>query len=100
MPADLNIQQLAEVALQLSGMSATDSRQLAQTIDWKSTLVLPLPRGAGSYSQVQVAGTQGTLINGNRGPHYVLLWVKNGVIYGLVGRGDSSNAVALANSLS
>jgi hypothetical protein len=83
-------------------MSDTEARQLAQTIDWKSTLVLPLPRGAGSYSQVQVGGAQGTLINGssNRGPHYVLLWVKNGIIYGLVGHGDSSDAVALANSLS
>jgi anti-sigma factor RsiW len=101
-PADLNIQQLAEVGFQLAGMSDTEARQLAQTIDWKSTLVLPLPRGAGSYSQVQVGGAQGTLINGssNRGPHYVLLWVKSGIIYGLVGHGDSSDAVALANSLS
>jgi anti-sigma factor RsiW len=101
-PADLNIQQLAEIAFQLAGMSDTESRQLAQTIDWKSTLVLPLPRGAGSYSQVQVGGAQGTLINGssNRGPHYVLLWVKSGIIYGLVGHGDSTDAVALANSLS
>jgi hypothetical protein len=101
-PSDLNIQQLAEIAFQLSGMSATESRQLAQTIDWKSTLVLPMPRGAGSYTQVQVGGAQGTLIHGSsrRGPDYVLIWVKNGIIYGLVGHGDSSDAVALANSLS
>jgi hypothetical protein len=37
--------------------------------------------------------------SGRRGPDYVLVWVKNGIIYGLVGHGDSSNAVALANSL-
>jgi hypothetical protein len=101
LPSDLNIQQLAEIGFQLSGMSATEARQLAQTIDWKSTLVLPMPRGAGSYSEVQVGGSQGTLINGSgrRGPDYVLIWVKSGIIYGLVGHGDSSNAVALANSL-
>jgi Putative zinc-finger len=101
MPSDLNLQQLAEIGFQLTGMSATQARELGQTIDWKSTLVLPIPRSASSYSQVTVNGVQGTLIQGSgrRGPDYVLVWVKNGIIYGLVGHGDSSNAVALANSL-
>jgi len=103
MPADLNIQQLAEIGFQLTRMSPTQARELAQTIDWKSTLVLPIPRRAGTFSQVTVAGTQATLITNNggrRGPDYVLIWVKNGIIYGLVGRGDASEAVTLANSLS
>ena len=103
MPADLNIQQLAEIGFQLARMSPTQARELAQTIDWKSTLVLPIPRRAGTFSQVTVAGTQATLITNNggrRGPDYVLIWVKNGIIYGLVGRGDATEAVALANSLS
>jgi Putative zinc-finger len=101
MPSDLNLQQLAEIGFQLAGMSATQARSLGQTIDWKSTLVLPIPRFASSYSQVTVNGVQGTLIEGSgrRSPDYVLIWVKNGIIYGLVGHGDSSNAVALANSL-
>ena len=101
MPSDLNLQQLAEIGFQLAGMSATQARDLGQTIDWKSTLVLPIPRFATSYSQVTVNGVQGTLIQGSgrRGPDYVLVWVKNGIIYGLVGHGDSSDAVALANSL-
>src|SRR6202162_1668350 len=101
MPSDLNLQQLAEIGFQLAGMSATQARSLGQTIDWKSTLVLPIPRFASSYSQVTVNGVQGTLIEGSgrRGPDYVLVWVKNGIIYGLVGHGDSSNAVALANTL-
>ena len=101
MPSDLNLQQLAEIGFQLAGMSATQARSLGQTIDWKSTLVLPIPRFASSYSQVTVNGVQGTLIEGSgrRGPDYVLVWVKSGIIYGLVGHGDSSNAVALANTL-
>jgi hypothetical protein len=102
MPADLNIQQLAEIGFQLTRMSPTQARELAQTIDWKSTLVLPIPRRAGTFSQVTVAGTPATLITNNggrRGPDYVLIWVKNGIIYGLVGHGDASEAVALGNSL-
>lgn len=100
-PSDLNIQQLAEIGFQLAGMSATQARELCQTIDWKSTLVLPIPRFVGSYGLVEVNGAQGTLIkqSGRRGPGYVLIWVKNGIIYCLAGQGDSSKAVTLANSL-
>ena len=100
-PSDLNLQQLAEIGLQLAGMSATQAREFCQTIDWKSTLVLPIPRFVDSYSVVEVNGAQGTLINesGRRGPGYVLIWVKNGMIYCLAGRGDSSAALTLANSL-
>ena len=101
LPADLNIQQFAEIGFQLAGMSATQARELCQTIDWKSTLVLPIPRFVGSHSLVEVNGAQGTLIKGSgrRGPDYVLIWVKNGIIYCLAGQGDSSKAVTLANSL-
>jgi putative zinc finger protein len=100
-PAEVNIQQLAEIALQFTGMSAEQAREFCQTIDWKSTLVLPIPRYAGSYSVVEVNGVQGTLIthNDRRGSQYALIWVKNGIIYGLAGQGDSSAAVKLASSL-
>jgi len=51
-----------------------------------------------------VDGVQGTLINishmgHSAQPGYTLIWVKNGIIYSLAGRGDSSSAVALADSL-
>src|SRR5207247_11100528 len=50
-----------------------------------------------------VDGVQGTFINrpqwGRRPAGYNLLWVKNGVIHSLVGRGDAAPAVALADSL-
>jgi Putative zinc-finger len=100
-PSDLNVQQLAEIGLELTGMSPTEARKFCQSIDWKTTLVLPIPRNADSYSVVDVNGAQGTLVSnsGRRGQDYVLIWVKNGIIYFLAGHGDSSAAVTLANSL-
>jgi putative zinc finger protein len=104
-PSDLNLQQLAETALELGGMTPGQARQFCQTVDWKSTLVLPIPRFVQSYDRVEVNGVQGTLIQvpGNRGrggkPSYVLIWVKNGMIYCLGGSGDSSQAVELASTL-
>jgi hypothetical protein len=100
-PADLNIQQLAELALQLGGMDATKAQELCKTIDWRSTLVLPVPRFVDSYTTVDVNGTRGTLIShtDRRGADYALIWVKDGIIYALMGHGDSSEGLKLADSL-
>lgn len=100
-PSDLKIDELAEIGLQLAGMSPAQAKEFCQTINWKSTLVLPLPRYVESYDLVDVNGVQGTLITnpGSRGPRYALIWVKKGMVYSLIGFGDSGDAVALANSL-
>ncbi len=103
-PPDLSIGQVAEAALQIGGMSREAAHAFCQTVDWTSTLVIPIPRDASSYQTVAVDGVEGTLISmsrfGARHPAgYTLLWVKNGIIYSLAGHGDSGNAVALADSL-
>jgi anti-sigma factor RsiW len=102
-PPDLNIQQLAEVGLQAAGMSAQNAQAFCQTVDWTSTLVLPVPSDAGSYQTVSADGVQATLVtvrgSGRRPPGYVLLWVKNGIIYSLTGFGSPDQAVPLADSL-
>ncbi len=100
-PSELNLQQLAETALQLAGMTPVQARKFCQTIDWKSTLVLPIPSSVSSYEAVSIHGIQGTLMhfpNHNR-PSYALIWVDGGIIYGLVGSGDPNMAVQLASSL-
>lgn len=102
-PADLNISQVAELGLQLTGMSADEARAFSQNVDWTSTLVIPIPREAASYQQVQVDGVSGTLIIQkaveDRPEGYTLLWLKHGVIYSLTGFGDAAQAVRLADSL-
>jgi predicted anti-sigma-YlaC factor YlaD len=103
-PPNLNIGQLVELGLQVSGMSAQQAHDFCQTVDWTSTLVLPLPRFVSSYQTVTVDGVDGTLIDlprlGSRRPAgYTLMWVKDGFIYTLMGFGDSSHAVPLAESL-
>jgi len=100
-PAGLDIQKLAEAGLQAAGMSADQADQFFKAVDWKSVLTVSVPRQLRSYEQVKVAGTPGTLLTlaGRRGPGYTLLWAKNGMAYSLTGFGDSSGAVALADSL-
>jgi len=100
-PPGLDIQHLAEIGLEVAGMNPTQSHDFLQTVDWKSTLSMTVPRFLRSYQAVKVNGTQGTLLTlaGRRGPGYTLIWAKNGMVYSLVGFGDSSEAVNLASSL-
>jgi hypothetical protein len=100
-PSGLDIEHLAEIGLEVAGMNSTQSHDFLQTVDWKSTLSMTVPRFLRSYQGVKVNGAPGTLLTlaGRRGPGYTLIWVKNGIDYSLVGFGDSSQAVDLASSL-
>jgi len=102
-PPDLNLGQLATLALQAAGMSAQDAESFCNTVDWTSTLVVPVPLNAGSYETTSVDGVQGTLITlrgwGTGLAGYSLLWVKSGIIYSLNGFGSADQAVPLADSL-
>jgi hypothetical protein len=100
-PPDLNMSEIAEAALELAGMSAGEARSFCQTVDWSSTLVVPIPRNSSSSETVTVDGVEGTLITEtlSQGNRYSLLWIKNGVIHSLAGHGNSSDALSLAASL-
>lgn len=101
-PPELDVVKLAEIGLQFTGMSAEDARAYSQSVDWTSTLVIPIPRNAASYSQVEVDGVTGTLIQRptDDAPAYTLIWVKNGIVYAVGGVGsDTSKALEIANGL-
>ena len=101
-PADLNIAQLAQIGLEFSGMTSDQAAAFVQTVDWTSTLVIPLPKNAAIYDQVNVDGVTGTLIQrpADDAPQYALLWVKNGIIYAISSLGtNSQQAIQMANSL-
>ena len=100
-PAGLDVQQLVEIGLELSGMSPNQTQQFLKSVDWKSTLSLAMPRFMRSFETVQINGAQGVLVNtlGRRGPTYMLIWVRDGMAYSLTGYASASDATALANSL-
>jgi hypothetical protein len=101
-PADLNIAQLAQIGLEFTGMTSDQAAAFVQTVDWTSTLVIPLPKNAATYDQVSVDGVTGTLIQraADDAPQFALLWVKNGIIYAISSLGtNSQQAIQMANSL-
>lgn len=101
-PEDLDVVQLVELGLEFSGMTSEQAKEYSQTVDWTSTLVIPVPRNAATYEQVEVDGVTGTLIKRpvEDSPRYLLVWVKDGIIYSISGWGsDSARAMEMANAL-
>jgi len=101
-PDGVDVGQLAQIALEFTGMSQEEAAAFTKTIDWTSTLVIPIPRNAATYTDIPVDAVTGKLIQrtNNHSPEYALLWVKNGIVYAISGTGtDSSKAFDIANAL-
>lgn len=101
-PAEVNISHLVQIGLEFTGMSNEEAVAYTSSVDWTSTLVIPIPKNAATYQQVSVDGVTGTLIQrpGDDAPMFSLIWVKNGIIYAISGLGSNSDqALQLANAL-
>jgi hypothetical protein len=101
-PANLDIETLARIGLEFTGMSPQEAAEFTSTVNWTSTLLVPIPRNAAIHEQVNVDGVTGTLIqrSSEEGPQFALLWVKDGIIYAISGLGtNSQQAIEMANSL-
>jgi hypothetical protein len=102
-PADLDIEALARIALEFTGMSPEEAAELTSTVDWTSTLMVPIPSNAATHEQVSVDGVTGTLIQrspDSESPQFALLWVKDDIIHAISGLGSKSEqAIDMANSL-
>ncbi len=101
-PPDLDLAQLAQLGLQFTGMTAEQAKEYSQTVDWASTLVIPIPQNGATYEKVAVDGVTGYLIQrpADDMPEYALVWTKDGVVYAIGALGaDSAKAVALANAI-
>lgn len=100
-PPDLNVAQMGEIYLQVLGMTPEEAARFASNVDWTSTFVVPVPRYSSSNEDVQVDGVNGTLIKYREGGRqaFLLVWVKDGVIYALGGPGKGMDALQIAASL-
>lgn len=101
-PPNVDLAQLAQLGLEFTGMTPEQAKSYSQSVDWTTTLVVPIPKNAATYQQVNVDGVSGTLIQRppDDAPQFALIWVKDGVVYAIGGLGsDSSRAIQMANSI-
>ncbi len=96
---------ISEAGFKFLGMPDADARRLAQSIDWTSTLVIPVPINVAQYREVTVDGVSGLLLEHqpDRNVRYrstTLLWQKGGIIHVVDARNvDPLVAMQVADSL-
>lgn len=107
-PVGLEVEKLAEVGLRILGLDAGESRRIAQSTDWRSTFLVPVPMNASTFRQVTVHGQRGLLITTASGPkadgnrqraESVVLWGENDRVYGLMTTLGGPDALQMAESV-
>jgi hypothetical protein len=104
-PPSLNATELGTEMLKLFGFTDEQAREFSESIDWTTTLVVPLPlHNNMNVAEVDVDGVKGQLFSSQHHrlkvpDAYNLLWIRDGHLYSLMGRGTADEAIAIANSL-
>jgi hypothetical protein len=111
LPEGVEIATLGRLALRVSGMSASEAETFAQSVDWRATLLVPVPMRGGSFREVEVNGSRGLLVTGQPGPrpggstaprtraHSVLVWATADKVFAIHGPGNGIDIVAMAQSI-
>jgi hypothetical protein len=62
LPEGFDLATLGRLGLRVAGMSATEAESFAQAIDWRTTLLVPVPVQGGTFREVEVSGHKGLLV--------------------------------------
>lgn len=62
LPPSLSLAALGEIGLRVLGMTAPEARGLAGKIDWRSTLLVPIPQNAHQFHDVHIGTSNGMAI--------------------------------------
>jgi hypothetical protein len=100
-PADVDATVLGEALLQVLGTEPAEARRIAQSIDWTSTLLLPIPQNMGTYREANVNGVTGVVLEPfDADAEAAVVWQKDGMVYMMTaGRLSVDELLAQANSV-
>lgn len=106
LPAGVDVASLAEIGLRLLGLERAEAYRFAQSVDWRSTLLVPVPAATATFHQVEVQSGTGLVIEagqareglGGRGGSLVL-WSNADSVYALGGPVRSTDTLQMAQSV-
>jgi hypothetical protein len=112
LPEGVELEALGALGLQMAGMSAEEARLFAGRIDWRSTLLVPIPAEGSNFREVEVQGRKGLLVSGRHRPkpgpdgttrpgswNSVLLWADEDRVYAAAGPGHGIEVLQMAESI-
>ena len=103
-PAGLDLSKLAYAGLRVLGMSRDEAYRMSVTIDWRSTLIVPVPSKAAAYRPINVGGNEGLLIEGlaqgeEGGPGGMLMWSDGAETFAVMGSVNGLELLEIAQNL-
>jgi hypothetical protein len=102
-PAGVDLSKLAYAGLRVLGMSRDEAYRMSVTIDWRTTLIVPVPAKAVAYRPINVAGNEGLLIEGLPAgetlPGGVLMWSADGETFAVAGAVSGEELLEIAQTL-
>ena len=96
---DATLEQFRSFLLSVPGLPADTVDQLRAIDDWTQTLPIPVPQDASVSRHVTVAGAPGVSVQDAQTRHGVVLWQRDGMVYGVGGSYGEQELLAVAASL-
>ena len=88
LPQGADLPLLAEIGLRVLGLEPNEARRFANSIDWRTTLLVPVPASVANFHEVDIGDGKGLLIEtaAGSGPRKLqLLWSAGGSVFALIG---------------
>lgn len=102
-PAGIDLPKLAYAGLRVLGMPRDEAYRMSVTIDWRTTLIVPVPSQAAAYRPINVAGNEGLLIEGlaqnEDHPGGVLMWSAGDQTFAVTGAVGGEELLEIAQTL-
>ena len=95
----VTVEQLQAYLLAQPGITPQLAAEIKAIKDPSSTLPIPVPVNMGTSKDVTVQGVHGVFIGDTTGLGSVVIWEKDGIVYGVAGTLSESDIMAVANSL-
>jgi hypothetical protein len=111
LPPGVDLERLGEIGLRILGLDASEARRMASSIDWRNTLIVPVPLNASSFRKVTVNGNAGLLVtrdndrdfdgtqDGTRRARAFLLWTNGDRVFALEGTMGAEGLMQVAESV-
>jgi hypothetical protein len=95
----VTVKQLADYIATMPGISPELAAAIKAIGNSGTTLPVPVPIEFGTATRVQVQGVEGVALGDNTGVGAGVVWIKNGIVYGVVGTVKKDDAIDVANHL-
>jgi hypothetical protein len=105
-PAGVDLERLGAIGLRILGVSEGDADRLARSIDWRSTMLVPVPADAGSFREVSVHGAKALMVtmvgetkDGRRRQGAIVLWTEGDRVHAVQGPLEREELMRMAESV-